>query len=137
MLDTREKFFPSDLLEHVCHTHPALNFTLISNTPDPLTLFNLAALNDLGGEEVFLTLKEDSQIPSNPKFLEGDRPDIRTLQTKGTSCAVIIRDRGNGILDAFYMYFYSFNQGPTVLFKEIGNHVGDWYIILLFAKFFS
>ena len=42
------------------------------------------------------------------------------------SCAIIINDHGNGIVDAFYMYFFAFNQGETVFGQVLGDHVGDW-----------
>ena len=39
---------------------------------------------------------------------------------------LILVDKGNDILDAFWFYFYSYNLGTTVLNIRFGNHVGDW-----------
>ncbi|KAI9841567.1 MAG: Vacuolar protein sorting-associated protein 62 [Sclerophora amabilis] len=39
---------------------------------------------------------------------------------------LIVVDKGNGIVDAFWFYFYSFNLGNLVLNVRFGNHVGDW-----------
>lgn len=39
---------------------------------------------------------------------------------------LIVVDKGNGIVDAFWFYFYSFNLGNVVLNIRFGNHVGDW-----------
>jgi hypothetical protein len=39
---------------------------------------------------------------------------------------LICLDKGDGIVDAFWFYFYSFNEGNTVLGIRFGNHVGDW-----------
>ena len=39
---------------------------------------------------------------------------------------LVLVDKGHGILDAFWFYFYSFNLGNTVLNIRFGNHVGDW-----------
>ncbi|CZS96134.1 related to VPS62 Vacuolar Protein Sorting [Rhynchosporium agropyri] len=39
---------------------------------------------------------------------------------------LVLVDKGSGILDAFWFYFYSYNLGTTVLGCRFGNHVGDW-----------
>lgn len=39
---------------------------------------------------------------------------------------LVVIDKGNGIIDAFWFYFYSFNLGNAVLNVRFGNHVGDW-----------
>ncbi|PGH19050.1 hypothetical protein AJ79_00084 [Helicocarpus griseus UAMH5409] len=39
---------------------------------------------------------------------------------------LIVVDKGNGVVDAFWFYFYSFNLGNVVLNIRFGNHVGDW-----------
>ena len=39
---------------------------------------------------------------------------------------LVMVDKGNGILDAFWFYFYSYNLGTTVMKIRFGNHVGDW-----------
>lgn len=39
---------------------------------------------------------------------------------------LLVLDKGNGIVDAFWFYFYSFNLGNVVLNVRFGNHVGDW-----------
>lgn len=39
---------------------------------------------------------------------------------------LILVDKGNGILDAFWFYFYSYNLGTTVMKIRFGNHIGDW-----------
>lgn len=39
---------------------------------------------------------------------------------------LIVVDKGHGIVDAFWFYFYSFNLGNVVLNVRFGNHVGDW-----------
>ena len=46
---------------------------------------------------------------------------------KSKAPAVLIAvDKGDGIVDAFWFYFYSFNLGNKVLNIRFGNHVGDW-----------
>lgn len=39
---------------------------------------------------------------------------------------LIVADKGHGVVDAFWFYFYSFNLGQKVLSIRFGNHVGDW-----------
>lgn len=39
---------------------------------------------------------------------------------------LILVDKGHGVLDAFWFYFYSYNLGVTVFNMRFGNHVGDW-----------
>jgi hypothetical protein len=39
---------------------------------------------------------------------------------------LVLIDKGNDIVDAFWFYFYSYNLGNTVLNVRFGNHVGDW-----------
>lgn len=125
LLDSNDKFFPSDMGIHLSQTHAAINFTTVTGAPDQLSLQNLHLLNDLGGENIYLTSNED--VKSFPKYLNAKAPDPKTLQTKDAkSCAVIVVDKGNGVMHAFYMYFYTFNQGPTAMGHELGDHLGDW-----------
>lgn len=39
---------------------------------------------------------------------------------------LVLVDKGSGILDAFWFFFYSYNLGQTVIKIRFGNHVGDW-----------
>lgn len=111
---------------HIANTHPTVNFTAIPNSLSPLTLDNLDELNKLGGENIFLSSTTD--LTKLPEFLHGQAPDPVTLRTNDAiSTVVIVVDKGNGTVDAFYMYFYTFNDGPKVLWRQVGNHLGDWY----------
>lgn len=58
----------------------------------------------------------------------GGQP-VKLEKTGGRSNAPAILltvDKGNGVVDAFWFYFYSFNLGPVVLDVRFGNHIGDW-----------
>ncbi|KAH8911730.1 hypothetical protein BR93DRAFT_12448 [Coniochaeta sp. PMI_546] len=39
---------------------------------------------------------------------------------------LVMVDKGSGILDAFWFFFYSYNLGQTVFDIRFGNHIGDW-----------
>lgn len=131
-LDKGDKYFPSDLAAHVANTYPAVNFSRVEGAPENLTLSNLNALNKLGGEELFLT--SFSPLIELPAWMKGTKPNPKTLQTEGAvSCVVIIVTKAEGIVDVFYMYFYSFNDGPSALGHKAGNHLGDWYVSLWFV----
>lgn len=90
----------------------------------PLTLDNLATLNNIAGTDVWLTSVDD--ITSSPAWLKGAKPDGSGRTPGATSAAIIVNDKGNGNTDVFYMYFYAFNEGPTYFGQEVGDHVGDW-----------
>lgn len=138
-LHAQEQYFPSDLQTHFAHTTPRVNFNPVA-APNPL---DLNSLNQLGGD-VYLTSNDD--VTQNPAWLKGNRPDA-SGKTSGTTAAVIVNDKGGGNVDAFYMYFYSYNWGglvagikglnfgmhsPTLALHHgtdraaTGNHVGDW-----------
>ena len=134
-LDKKETYNPSDIAKHVKKTHPAQNFTtLLPNSK--FTLDNLSDLNKLNNSKhIFLTAIKDNEKKGDEikirKFLHGKEPDAKTLQThRAESAAVIVVEKDDGIVDAFYMYFYSFNAGPHALGHVAGNHVGDWYVSL-------
>ena len=55
--------------------------------------------------------------------------EIKTHLPGGRSDApavLITVNKGHGIVDAFWFFFYSFNLGNVVLNVRWGNHVGDW-----------
>jgi hypothetical protein len=123
-LEEHEQYFPSDIYAQVQNTHPAMNFTPVA--APPLTLDNLDALNSFGnnGSNIYLTSNVD--VTKDPKWLDGVVPNSAGRTENAISTAIIVNDRGNGTVDAFYMYFYAYNMGNTVLFQELGDHIGDW-----------
>ncbi|RKF56435.1 putative vacuolar protein sorting-associated protein TDA6 [Golovinomyces cichoracearum] len=124
-LDKEEKFFPSDIAKHIENTAPFITLNAV-DPPPAVTVDNLETLNTLGnqGDDIFLTSKE--LVKDNPAFLAGTKPDDTGATVGATSCVTIVSDHGDGTVDAFYMYFFSYNQGTTILFHELGDHVGDW-----------
>ncbi|MBE7180858.1 MAG: Vps62-related protein [Terriglobus roseus] len=129
-LHSEDPYLPSDLDTHISNTQPENNFTVVSGAPSPLDVTNLNALNDLGGSAVYLTSKDD--VTTGPTWLQGNAPDADG-KTAGTTASVIVYEHGDGTVDAFYMYFYSYNWGGIVRIPILdielgnyGNHVGDW-----------
>jgi hypothetical protein len=93
-----------------------------------LTVNNVDSLNGFGsgGSDVFLTTTVDITKSPAPKWLEGVVPDSSGKTGSAISSAIIVNDHGGGAVDAFYMYFYAYNQGNKVLGQELGDHIGDW-----------
>lgn len=78
----------------------------VQGAPSPLTLENLDALNNLGGRDVYLTSRDDiSQLPA---WLKGTQPDANGKTNGAVSTVVVVTDHGDGKVDAFYLYFYSY-----------------------------
>ncbi|KAL5378572.1 hypothetical protein DPSP01_008984 [Paraphaeosphaeria sporulosa] len=59
----------------------------------------------------------------------------RTLQKRGKKvvggksdapAVLIVVPKENGVVDAFWFFFYSYNLGNSVFNVRFGNHVGDW-----------
>lgn len=59
-----------------------------------------------------------------PPETHGHKPDASGYST--APAVLVLVDKGSGILDAFWFFFYSYNLGQTVLKMRFGNHVGDW-----------
>ena len=147
-LFSEEQFWPCDMAEHLLHVTPELDYTPIKDQQWLANLSNLGLLNEYEqGRHVFLTSNDnvedrpdwligEENIPS--KFVE-EAVNDRHAKAKGKTLnvtfhggqsdapAVLVTvDKGNGIVDAFWFFFYSYNLGNVVLNIRFGNHVGDW-----------
>lgn len=213
-LSEQEQFWPSDPREHLTHTTPHLNYTILRNFT--ASLYNLDQLNEHQGGK-FVYLKSNDNVLDRPVWLTGennipspssstvgeheeswaewdarvegqeldddreawihagvgdtktvggnrpvpnqDDPVISTVGLEGEALApesqasksasglrsrqvrsskaisggkssapatLIVVDKGNGIIDAFWFYFYSYNLGNKVGGMHFGNHIGDW-----------
>lgn len=63
-------------------------------------------------------LKRSGTVGENAGKIRGGRSDAPAV--------LITVNKGHGIVDAFWFFFYSFNLGNVVLNVRFGNHVGDW-----------
>ncbi|KAH6893365.1 vacuolar protein sorting-associated protein 62 [Thelonectria olida] len=140
-LHSDDPYMPTDLQTHILHTTAMLDGKPIPNLP-PLNLDNLEILNEYGGR-VALTSNDDPTKPDFPEWLLGEAPDETGKIHNSTPCVVILVDRSPTDVDAFYFYFYAFNEGANITQvmepfdrfigggkaasgMHFGNHIGDW-----------
>jgi hypothetical protein len=100
---------PTDINVFLENTTPRVKFEVVPGPSNPLTLDNV---NQLGGD-VYLTSNND--VTQNPQWIKGTKPDSNGRTNGATTAAIIVNDKGNGNVDAFYMYFYAYNYGGEVL----------------------
>lgn len=125
-LHSQDPYRPSSIGQQLVHTTPMVDWKPVQGAPSPLTLDNLDALNELGNASVYLTSSEGADADPQPPWFTGTAPNEKGETIDTVSSCVILVDKSNGTLDAFYFYFFAYNQGNTVLDMEFGNHVGDW-----------
>ncbi|KAF2268409.1 hypothetical protein CC78DRAFT_367649 [Lojkania enalia] len=89
--------------------------------PAPTTSPPAIPTDTAEGEE----LVEDYQI-WQPELLRR-RMGKQVVGGRSDAPAVlIVIDKGEGVVDAFWFFFYSYNLGNAVFNVRFGNHVGDW-----------
>lgn len=126
-LHSADPNLPSDIRTHLSNTEARTDYARIPSAPSPLTLSNLDSLNEFGndGDDVYLTVQPDDAVP-DAGFLRGTTPNEAGETEDATTSVVIVNDKGDGVVDVFYFYFYSFDWGGRYLGMNIGNHVADW-----------
>ena len=130
-LYSEEEFWPCHILEHLQHTTAYVNYTQVDGDKEHRTLKNLDELNE---HHRFAYLTSDDNVEDRPTWLGGkvnipEVPDKGSQNPGGRSDApvtLVVVDKGRGIIDAFWFFFYSYNQGNSVFRRRFGNHVGDW-----------
>jgi hypothetical protein len=73
--------------------------------------------------------ESDPKIETKATYQEGSSDELRKRSVGGRSNApvvLLVVDKGNDVVDAFWFYFYSYNLGNAVFGVRFGNHVGDW-----------
>lgn len=128
-LSASENYFPSDIATHVANSRPLDGSGALLTGPSPLNPGNLDSLNAFanGGADVFLTSNEG--IRALPGWFQGTRPASDGSIGSTRASVIVTVAKANNVLDAFYFYFYSYNQGNWVFDNpglEFGDHVGDW-----------
>lgn len=149
-----EQFWPGDIGEHLEHVTPLLNYTPVKYFTQSMNLTNLDDLN-LYNHGRFVYLTSEDNVEDRPDWLGGEKniPDIpeeedgffiwvkkviKRILPIGTvappmqggrsdaPAVLIVVEKGEGVIDAFWFYFYSYNLGNLVFNVRFGNHVGDW-----------
>ncbi|ODV76981.1 uncharacterized protein CANTADRAFT_27407 [Suhomyces tanzawaensis NRRL Y-17324] len=125
-LYSEEAYLPYDIKKFVSHFHAEYdNGTVVPGGEGSLNLTRLANLPKV--PNIYLTANSD--FDSDPEWITGykNKPDLINGEIKDAPATLIMVDKGNGWVDAFWFYFYSFNLGPFVMeHGPYGNHVGDW-----------
>lgn len=128
-LYAEERYLPADIKEYVTH------FRVATGSGKNITNKG-TRIQDLGSiqkgfgsdnQDLFLTAMED--YSTDPDWITGVKniPDIETGELADAPAVVIVVDKGDGIIDSFWFYFYPFNLGPFVMGGgPYGNHIGDW-----------
>ena len=107
-LHSEDPYRPTDIHTFVQRTRPQINFALLEGVPQPLDLNNLDALNGFGldeGRDIYLTSVDD--IAQDPEWIKGATPDASGVIDGQITGAVVFHDRGGGMTDAFYFYFWA------------------------------
>lgn len=138
-LYSEERYLPYDIDEYVSNFRPTWrNGTTIDlpgkDPSDPLYTKQRLRLSDL--EKLPKSTKEDkvfftslTDFDTDPEYITGkhNKPNYYDGKIEHAPATLIVTDKGNGWVDAYWFYFYSFNLGPFVMgFGPFGNHVGDW-----------
>ena len=105
-LHSNEQYWPSDVKLHLTKVIPEIDFKQIGGTPTLQTLSTLS-------KDVSLTATKEDLLAHDSDFFTttyGKPTDSNYSDAPGT---IIVVDKGGGIIDAFYFYFYSWNYGNT------------------------
>ncbi|KAL3496987.1 hypothetical protein BJX62DRAFT_231615 [Aspergillus germanicus] len=83
---------------------------------------------DIWKEKLGYSMPDEEALHDELRKRYGGEPmTIRGVGGRSEAPAILlVVDKGNGIVDAFWFYFYSFNLGNVVLNVRFGNHIGDW-----------
>ncbi len=83
---------------------------------------------DVSPDELGYPMPDEEQVRQELRKRYGGEPiSIKGVGGRSDAPAILlVLDKGNGIVDAFWFYFYSFNLGNVVLNVRFGNHIGDW-----------
>jgi hypothetical protein len=67
-----------------------------------------------------------TEAPEQPPSQTDDGHNSTYEGYSAAPAVLVLVEKGPGILDAYWFFFYSYNLGQTVARLRFGNHVGDW-----------
>ncbi|THH33205.1 hypothetical protein EUX98_g1011 [Antrodiella citrinella] len=108
---------PADISAHLTHVVPEINFTRIANSVTFQTIGHL-------GADVFLTSKDP--VEDSPAWMNSTFNKPNEIGYTVAPVTIIAVEKSGGIVDAFYFYFYSFDEGNNGPGHPPGSHIGDW-----------
>ncbi|EEP75583.1 conserved hypothetical protein [Uncinocarpus reesii 1704] len=127
---SQDPYQPADIAAQVAHSIPQVKYKPVAGAPSPLTLNNLDQLNALGGKDIFLTSSEG--IRALPDWFKGVRPNSDGKTEGAISSTIVVTEREDGVVDAFYFYFNASNpekwhrEHNMIRFKN-GQPQAIWY----------
>lgn len=89
--------------------------------PNPFSPSSATPSDTKQGEDVVVRRGEMEEIVKHKRG-KGEEAGGRS----SAPAVLVVVPKGNGVVDAFWFYFYSYNLGNKVLNVRFGNHVGDW-----------
>ena len=103
-LHSSEQYWPTDIAAHLPKVIPQVDFKPVGGTPTLQTLSTL-------GSNVYLTAVDDV-LAHDTEFFQSTvgKPSDGLSAAPAT---IIVVEKAGGITDAFYFYFYSWNNGPA------------------------
>lgn len=150
-LFSEETYWPSDIAEHLRHITPTVGYDFVQGDLAHPSTTNLMDLNKADGDIGWDTfLQSNDNILDMPEWLTSEygipvqeEPTLtaqsdtsadmmkhkNNFTSGGRSSApavLMVVDKGHGVVDAMWHFFYSYNLGNGVFGIRFGNHVGDW-----------
>lgn len=99
-----ETWWPSDVATHMEHVTPEVEYVAVESNVTLETLDELAS-------DVFLTSNDN--VEDNPAWLLSTDNTPDSSGYSSAPATIIVVEKDDGIVDAFYFYFYSYNHGAT------------------------
>ncbi|CDK29297.1 unnamed protein product [Kuraishia capsulata CBS 1993] len=130
-LYSEERYLPYNVEKFVSNFHACFrNGSLVPGGESPLKLQQLEELDKhIVDYDTAIFMTADSDFDKDPEWITGKHniPNVYDGAIEDAPATLIVVDKGNGWVDAYWFFFYSFNLGPFVMgCGPYGNHVGDW-----------